>query len=377
MLGAVVILVRRTPLATARRIWLVVFALVLGNAVTAMAAHAFVAKWGFRGDNEKDGLVHLMDATAHRPFVYRRLAPELVATATNLAYPHLSEAASAYLINDSPLKRYRANWVGVEEDWSKRKALAFHFAYLLVWSTLFGALLAMAGLLRALRTTSWFESILTASIGICLLPLMFVNGGYLYDAPELFLWTATLLIAIRGPLLLLPPVFLLMLVNKESALIAVPSVAALLDTRLGRAGALKWSGFLGAIGVGWLWHVHARFAGSPGTSMEMYLGSNLTFWSNPMTYLKIGTPYAPFLPSPRGGNVVLLLLAFIPLRFGWRSIRADARLATLAMALLIVPLFLVAGSKDEMRGLSLLFPLLFVVGSEGVHALFLERGVAE
>jgi hypothetical protein len=371
LLCAIALFITRLGASTARRIWLVTLTIVLGGAVTMMCAHAFVSKWGFREDNERDGLIHLMEGTADRPFVYRRLSPDIVAATTDLVFPRLSAKELAYLVNDSPLRRYRSSWV-IEENWSQKKALAFHVAYLLVWSTLCGALLSMAGLLRTLRGTSWLEAILTASLGMCLLPLMFVNGGYLYDAPELFLWISLLLVAVRGPLLLLVPVFLAMLVNKESALVAVPALVPFLIARTGRGNALRWSAVLSVLGVAWVLYVRRRFAGCPGAPMEWHLGANMAFWSNPAAYLRLGTPYSPILPSPRGGNLILLVFAFIPFRFGWKRTTSEIRWATLLMALAIVPLFLVAGSTDEVRGLSLLLPFLFVVGVEGVRELFHE-----
>ena len=107
IVAGVIFVITRMSLATARRVWLVVFTLVLGSGVTMMEAHSFVAKWGFKGDHPRDGLVAMMDGTAARPFVYRRLTPAIVRGVTDRALAHLPPRALDYMVTNSALERYR------------------------------------------------------------------------------------------------------------------------------------------------------------------------------------------------------------------------------------------------------------------------------
>jgi hypothetical protein len=351
----------------ARRAWVFAFTLSIGTAVTIMVAHSFVAKWSFKGDFVRDGLVSMMDGTADRPFVYRRLAPDLVRVATDFSLPRLPKGTLDFIVKESPLARYRWFWGG--ESWNERKALAFHFAFWLTWAALFGTLQAGAALYRFLRGSSWVEAMAFASLVMCLLPLTFTGGGYLYDAPELCLWTTLLFVAIRGWLPAVPLVFALMLVNKESALLAVPALFPILAHHAGRKRAAIWVGLLGVAGYAWGAYVRARYAALPGTPMAWLLKENLTFWAQPRSYFLFSTNYAPAFPAPRGANVLNLILLFVPVCFGWKSTRPDLKWAAITMTAVLLPFYLTGGFADEIRALSLLFPLVLIPAAEGVHAI--------
>ncbi len=339
-----------------------------------MVAHSFFAKWAFKGDRTRDGLESLIQGTASRPFVYRRLAPDLVGAATQVAVEHLPPTAIEFM-EKSPLKRYRIDWGGVE-SWTPRKAVEFQIAYALVWCALFCALLAGAVLVRSVRECSAMEAIVTSTLAIALVPLIFVGGGYIYDAPELFLWTTLLVLAIRGWLVLMPLVFFLMVVNKESALIAIPVLFPILFARAGKGPALKWTAILGAVGVIWVAYVRRKFATNGGQPMESWFIPNLEFWSQPTSYLKMSQLFSPGLLSPQGANILLLFLVFLPFRFGWKDVPYDIRWAAVVAAAILVPLFLTSCRMDEIRNLSLLFPFIFIVDVFGINAMFKPKVAA-
>jgi hypothetical protein len=177
----------------------------------------------------------------------------------------------------------------------------------------------------------------------------------------------------RGWLAAAPFVFALMLVNKESALTVVPVLFPLLLRRTGFVSALKWTSLFGAMGCAWVWFIRNRYAALPGQPMEWWLPDNLAFWSRPTSYLGFAQLYAPGLLAPKGGNLGILVVLGLSLRFGWRGTPWDVRAATAIMAIVLVPLFLVAGAMDETRALGLLFPFLFLVGEQGARALFTKE----
>lgn len=364
MLGGGAYGLLRVPPRAARRLWTFALVAVLGGGVCMMSAHALVAKWRFRGDEDRFGLVLLMDGNAHRPFVYRRLAPELVRGATEQLLARLSPATVERL-QASPLARYRAP----DEEWSPRKAVAFHVAYALVWLALLGTLLVFAALLRACLGTPPTAAIAYATLAVALYPLSLVHGGYLYDAPEVLLWSALLWCALRGPTLLLPLLFLGMMANKESALIAVPGLLPILARRTGRWRALAWTGALGVIGLGWLWWIRQRYQANAGSPMEFWFWTNAMFWGDPTSYFRFDDLFAPWLPAPRGANVLTLLLVAIPVRFGWPRLRPDLRWAFALVAAVLVPLFVWSCFTDELRNLSLLAPFLLLLVAAGVQAM--------
>jgi hypothetical protein len=368
LLAGLAALIVKISEKAARRLWLIAFTALLGSAVAYMDAHAFLAKWAFKGDDPRDGLVALVDATAFRPFVYRRLAPEIVDKVTDVALATLPERAFAYFEQGSRLHRYKGDWTG-QESWDRRKAVAFHVAYFLVAGSFFGALLAGAALLQVVRQCSWLEAVCTASVAMCFAPLMFVGGGYIYDAPELMLWTTLLWVALRGWWFLAPALFALMLMNKESALLVLPGLAPILYRQKGWVFAAKWLVPLGIMGVAWSIYVRMKYAHNPGGSMENHLLGNLEFWGNPRNYVLLSPMYSPALPSPRGASLLLLFVVALPLRFGWRALRQDLRWATAIMAGILIPLLITSCFRDELRNLSLLFPLLLLALTQGAHEL--------
>lgn len=369
LLGVLVFGALNVSERTARRAWLVAYVLVVNGGITMMGAHAFIAKWGFRGDDARVGLDHMIEGTASRPFVYRRLAPELVGAVANQVESRLSSAQLRAFADNSPLARYRVDG----ESWTPRKALRFHAAYTLLWLSLLSVSLAAAALVHAVRGGSWFQALLAGTLISALSPLTLVHGAYLYDAPELLLWTALLVFLIKGWYWATIPAFALMVVNKESALVALPAVAAFHWQRHGIAAAVKWTVPLAAIGIAWLAYVRHRYVSVAGAPMESWLPMNFRFWSNPAFFVRVGQYFAPGLPSPRGANLAVLVLLLLPFRFGWQSTPKELRWALAVTAAILIPLFFAASFMDEIRALALLFPLAFVVTVQGVHALMRPR----
>jgi hypothetical protein len=367
MLAGLVFLVARAPKTLAKRVWLLTFAIIFGGGVTMMVAHSFIAKWAFRG-NGRAGLIKLMDGTAERPFVYRRLAPNIVRVATDFALPRLPEKTIHYFEEESPLRRYRD--LEGEDPWTTRKAVAFHVAYLLTWSAWFGAFIVGAAFQREVLKSSWLEALTTASLLMCLVPLTFVSGSYLYDGPELLLWTSTLLCAIRRQFWAVICLFALMLANKESAVLAVPALFPIFLNRYGVRRAILFGCTLAAMGCAWLVFVRTKYAAIQGSPMEFWLPLNTAFWLRPTSYFRFTDLFSPSLPSPRGANIISLLLLLFPVRFGWHSVPSEFRWATIIMMVELVPLFLVSSFKDEIRALSLVYPLILIPAIQGVRTMF-------
>ena len=373
VLGSVVLifgvfwLVCRPRATSARALWLVSFSVVVAGGISMMVAHSFVARWGIRTDPPRDGLWAMMAGTADRPFVFRRLAPDIVRAATALTESGPPRRiADAYLANSKLLQVYSSQVM------TRSQAVALHFAYLLVWISWWGATIVGAALLRSVRRCSWLEGLTSACLAICLVPLTFAAGGYLYDSVELLLATALVLCISENWLWLLPLLFGAMLVNKESALAFVPALFPLFARHLGKKAALTWCLALSAVAVLWLSFIRHKYAACHGTEQAWLIGSNLNFWSTPASYLKFAQLFSPGLLAPRGGNILILVLLLVPLRFGWRNLRQDIRHGTVLGALVMVPLFLLSGCLDETRVLCPLFPFMFVACSEGVNRLFSE-----
>lgn len=354
----------RSSANTVRKAWLVVFALVVSGGVTMMVAHAFAARWGIRTDTPRDGLWTLMDGTAWRPFVYRRLAPDLIKVVAGVVEQHVpARLVDAYLKSSTLL-------MVIEHVKTRHESIVVHVAFMIVWLAWFGAVLAGAALLRAVRACSWFEALISATLAICLVPLTLVHGGYVYDSLELLLWTLLVWCLWQGAFWAVPFVFVALLFNKESVLACVPALYPLLQRRLGKQKALGASALMALLAGAWLLFVRHRYAGQPGAAQEWRAMANLHYWTNPASYFNLASVFSPGLLAPRGAHVAVLLLMLIPLRFGWPRVAPELRSSTLLLASVMVPLMLLSGMTDETRALGTLFPFLLILCSEGLCQLF-------
>lgn len=362
--GGGLLISRLTP-RTLKRIWLYLFVLVVTGGVTMMITCSFISRWGLRLDNSHDGLLSLMDGSAYRPFVFRRLGPEFVRLTTDLLQTRGPAAAIDSFLEKSGLPDIYIPLVP-----TRRTNIALHVAFMLVWLAWFGAIMVGAALLRTLRSCSWLEALLTATLAACLIPLTFGNGGYLYDPIELLLWSSLLLCATHGKLLPMIPLLIGLFVNKESSFAAIPALFPILSRRSGTNRAAAWVGLWSLVGFAWLLFVRMKFADRPGTAQQWFLGQNLAFWSQPGSYFRVGSMYCPGLLAPRGGNLAILALLGIPLRVGWSSTSRDIKWATSLVTLTMMAMFLISGLTDETRVLNPMFPLLLVIGSEGLSRMF-------
>jgi hypothetical protein len=368
LLATVFVLVRRLQPRSARTVWLTLFTLVIAGGIAMMITHSFITRWGIRSDARRDGIWSMMEGTADRPFVFRRLAPELARAATDFADQHLpAHSVDSYLQNSTLLKVYPP-----EPPMTRRQQLAIHAAYALVWLAWLGSAVAGAWLLCSARGSSWYTGILTSSLALCLIPVTFSNGGYVYDSFEVLLWTLLLGCLCRGWLLAALGVFALALLNKESLLALVPALYPMIARHVGTKRALMWTALFALLAAAWLAYIRHTYAASPGMAQEWSLWSNLEFWSKPSSYLKFAAMYSPALLAPRGGNVLILVLLAIPLRFGFGHVRADLRYAAVIASLALIPLFVLSGCIDETRALGPLFPFILVIGAEGLARLFAE-----
>jgi predicted permease len=144
--------------------------------VAAASQSGFFAKWGLREASPKVSIVMMLDGTAHRPFVYRQLAP-LIAN---------------FLDRHTP-----ASWkAGAEQAaWhlSKRSQPEYRFRYLVIYYLTFLSLFISLFLLR-LILIGWGldESIalVTPIAFVLAMPYLQTQGGYFYDSIELLFFLA-------------------------------------------------------------------------------------------------------------------------------------------------------------------------------------------
>ena len=328
--------------------------------VVALIVDVFLTTWGFRGPNPRYGFEAMYTFKAHRPFAYRVLMP-LIIRGVDAATPFI--VVKAEVLDQKNIYR---RW-GWEREIDKPQVIA----YFLLLLFLFGAVWCA-------RLCTKYSYPLAApplqdlmpAVALLFLPLTFIQGGYMYDFPELFFLFASTAALLRQNWLIYYLLYPLAVVNKESgALIAVYFVA--LNWReMARGRLLKHLTAQALIAVPVIALIRLWAGGNPGQAMEVHLQHNLDFLLDPRSYLAFFDIYVPLVPVPRGFNLLSVATVLFLIIFRWRVKPLPLRRLLIGSTAVVVPLYLVGSVEDEIRALSLAFVPLYLLGFDTVQSLY-------
>jgi hypothetical protein len=297
---------------------------------------------------------------ADRPFAYRVLMPLLI-RGIDAATPFWTVDAAMFEQRDA-YRRLR-----LERGTEKRQLIA---AALLLCSLL--------GTLYAARRVSKLvyprmpdlAADLAPAVAVVFLPLTFIRGGYMYDFPELFFLFATLLALLKSRWWWYYALYALAVLNKESNVLVVLFFAAVgplaLSARQLRKHLILHMFVAGPL----LASTRIAFAQHPGAQMENRLMQNIDFFLSPGSYFQFFEIYAPFVPVPRGFNIITMCAVAFLVACAWRRLPVVVRRLFFLVSLVAIPLYLVGSHTDEIRSLSLLFPALYLVAVHSVCSLY-------
>jgi hypothetical protein len=245
-------------------------------------------------------------------------------------------------------------------EWTPDFALAYHFAYYANVIFLFACLLSLRAGLRQLPGIAPLAAELgPTSFGI-LLPIVFLQGGHVYDFAELFFLASTFAIAVSPAYWLLCAWVPLAIINKETAILLPVVMLPSLWLRQGPARALQVSAVSAGLGACLLFAIRIRFANNAGAPVEDHLRENLAFWFSGRAYFQFTSILAPGVPFPKPQNPLLLLPLLSMLAVGWKCAPWDERAWLVLVSALNLPLLLCFGWNDEIRNLSLMLVPMFV-----------------
>lgn len=380
VVGALVVLARRIPASRRRDVLRWAFYAAVVIAVSGIVTDAFVRKWSFEGDSPRFGLVAMIDATAARPFVYRRLSPLVIKYGAEGLERVTPDGFQRWLVESSPLAQYRqeekpgASGIvanpGQLESWDGRKALLYHVTFFFVFLCNCGTILLARALIRTLVPGEQAFADFAPVIGLLLLPVTFVRGGFFYDASELMLLTAYTLCLARANLLMASITFVLAVLNKESNLLLAPIGAAALYAR---APFRRWSAHVAFQAIAGVLIVAAYryfYRDNPGINTELWLPGNVVFWTDVRSYFLGTDPFAPLIFLPRASSLLGIALVAGLVTVGWGTVPAWVKRAFLTSLVFMIPLQLAFSWRDEVRNLSIVFPFLFVLGAMAVRRLY-------
>lgn len=350
------------------------FILLIYMAVSASVLNIFMQSRSFREGIAPFTFSKMLEGSAERPYVYRRLVPIIANYAASLVSPEEQVAFVEHHLDEYLVKKLyfgkSRELLGYDgkpiDDWSPGYAIKYTAVYYILFVSLVSTLYCLRTLTRTASPNKHPLTPFVPAVFILLLPLSFNYGNYYYDFVELFFLSVLLLTAIKGYyvfwLLLLP----LAVLNKESNIL-VPLLYApiIIGNSLNwRYGSLIAIGF--AVSIGVYLFIQQKYSQNTGSSLVWQLEPNIEFLLTPKNYFLWSDFYAPMIPFPRGFNIFLLAVLAKLVFWQWREKLSFTKGLFIVALFINFPLFILFGTLDEMRNLSFLFLPTYLLS---VHTL--------
>jgi len=358
------------PDTRASKVYLRVCCFVLFFVAAAASFSGYYQKWHFAeadvaGDDSWASIEGMLDGTAHRPSVYRRLLPDTANWMDRVAPqamhgwvdragsgdgPALFAISASATAND-PRYAFRYRVIYVETFLCALMAVyAMYFVCSELWAGSPGALFAPV-------------------ILILLLPYLMTGGGFFYDYPELAFFALAAGAALRFRWWWLIPIAALGTWNKETFLLFLVTLYPLLRRNASRGAAVFRIAVLCAVSLAVLMTIRLRFAQNPGGGMDalwprlagFYLDPHNLFFATEETYGLRVLSASTLLP--------MALLVWTAVR-GWKELPPAMQRHAQIAAAINLPLYVFFCNPGELRNLSMLYVVLLLVVAANVNRRF-------
>ena len=207
-------------------------------------------------------------------------------------------------------------------------------------------------------------------IALLLLPLTFQQGGYIHDFPHLFFVTLAYVLLVRRQWTFYYGVLVVAMFNKETAILLILAPWALHFRRLSPRQLAWHSALHVTLGLPVVLYMRHLFSTNRGGSMEWHLLGNIDYFAKLSSYFVLDDIYAPFIFFPVMFNVVLVALAVFLVIHRWREKPESARVLLVTYLIVLTPLFLLAGWRNEVRVFYLAAPAFYLLVLHSIQSLF-------
>ncbi|MDD5111363.1 MAG: hypothetical protein PHG85_02335 [Candidatus Altiarchaeota archaeon] len=155
-----------------------------------------------------------VDGSASKPFAYRILVPLVVRAVAAVLAQGVGISVLDSLQSECVLRDFF-----VYVSWEEDLLVEYLVACLLAYLSLVGFVLALRYLVRSVFELPAFFVDGVTIFSICMLPIFFCYGSYLYDFPALFFFTLLLALMVNGRWLWFIFVFVASCLNKETTIL--------------------------------------------------------------------------------------------------------------------------------------------------------------
>ena len=336
------------------RLWARAFLLVLVYSSAALFALCEFARWPGMSRNRLASVPAMVYGQAERPYVSRMLLPVVVRSIVELTPVWAKEDLASAVRQSLP------QWDTL--DWARNYPYEFFVVFLALWLTLVAFAFALRRLAGISLDLTAMPRDAVPILALLALPCTYIYASHIYDFPELLLFTLGLLTIAERRWKLYWPVFVLAVLNKETAILLSLVWVMQARTQLTRA---RFTSGLALQVVAWS-SIRAGIVlllrDNAGAMVLPHLARNLHVLTNPARFFLFRSIGAfPLVPC---GLNILTLSGFAACLLMLRRVPVFLRHAFLG-ALPIVPAAMVFGYIDEIRAFYSLYPAVILVLSYG------------
>jgi hypothetical protein len=348
------------------------FRMLVYAVLSTMLLSTFLMNWSFLDGTGWNSLKSALDGTSHQPVVYRRLMPETV----NVLRAALSPAAKETLSETIAPQFYRFYTRPLTEayeplipsitkqasvEWQDPEyRVSFVLMYYLCWLFLFLSLFVMrqiaSDFVRDARAPLIGVRECAPVFALLCLPLTFLNGGYFYDFGEYFFLALAVYGSLSGKFVIVVIALVLAIANKETAWVFPIFLLPLWHQKWGMRQTVIRAILAVALMLAVFLAIKSRYASNPGAAFALVLDQNIAFWTRPANWWALGDHIGRGFFMPR---LMLLMVLAGGLVYGWKFAPRYISMAATTALLGASSLLLLFGFKDELRNLSLAFPLFY------------------
>ena len=353
---------RQSPASTFhRRVSIAVLFFVAASASFA----GYYNKWHFREPGLpggvgttlewRFGLVDILEGTALRPFVYRRLLPDIA----NWMDRETPSAIKDRLYNLAGKEIDVQDFIFVSPV-ARNPVYFYRYLILYVLSFLFTWLAAYAMYLvcKAIGLPP-YACLLAPIFMILLMPYLLSAGGYYYDYPELAFLALAIWMAWKFDWWWALPLIAIATWNKESFLLVIPAFYPIWRRRGTRNNALLAMSVSMLVSAGVYQLIRYQFLQNPGGAIQSKWRAQLNFFIHPMRLLGWERTYG--IPNFKAFSLIPLALIIWTAWRGWGLLPIEIRRHGQIAAAINIPLFLLFCSPGEIRDLSFLYVLFMLL----------------
>jgi hypothetical protein len=291
----------------------------------------------------KSSFVGMLKGTAYKPFVYRRLVPEIISLVVRIL-PSEFQTGLAQYVSDTPLAKQTFERLRWDHQYALEYTIFVVLAYCLF---LWFSVIASKFIVTVLNiSASSLARRLISCVLLLGLPPFFKFTTFIYDPAQLVLFTASLYYLYHRRWMWYVVFFALTCLNKETAILLIPVFMLHYPLRLSDRRAVLLVAAQTVIFVTFKAVLTVAYAGNPGSFVEFqFVDHNLLFFAR-------GYGWTQFL--------LLGFFTFVWL-YKWKEKPAFLRTAFICTLPPLVALSLFLGWIDEWRGYYEAYPVVFAM----------------